>query len=139
MKTQPKVADLVEILLTEITELKETIQTTSNYQKKIEAQLEEFSKASIHVDTNQIDKKLSDFTIILEQKIQECSPKENQEKKVTFLQKSDFKLLVLTLLSSFLFGISVTLIVNQSNRIKDLKHQISLLLDDVASNKASSL
>lgn len=139
MKTQPKVTDLVEILLTEITELKDTIQFTSNSQKQLEAQLEELSKNKIKVDTNEIDKRLSNFRVNLENQIHKINHNKNQEVKESFLQKSDFKLLALTLISTFLFGVSVVLIHNQSNKIKSLKDQISLLLDDNKSNKTSSL
>lgn len=139
MKTQPKVTDLVEILLTEITELKNTIQSTSNSQKQLEAQLEELSKTNIKVDTNEIDKKLSIFRVNLENQIQKINHNKKQEVKESFLQKSDFKLLTLTLISTFLFGISVILIHNQNNKIKSLKDQISFLLDDTKLNKTSPL
>lgn len=138
MKTQPKVTDLVEVLLTEITELKETIQSTSNFQKKLEVQLEELSRASIHVDTNKIDMKLEEFDNKLSIQFEKIYKHKDQEKKETFLEKSDFKLLVLTLVSTFLFGLSVALVYNQSKRIINLKEQNKALRDDITSNEASS-
>lgn len=130
MKAQPKVSDLVEILLAEINDLKQTIDSTSLNQKNLQGQLEDITKTSIKVDVKEIDKKLTAFEENLEIQIQKIKHNNINDIKRTFLDKSDFKLVALAILSSFLFGTSVTLIYNQSNKIKQLKDENTHLIQD---------
>lgn len=127
MKAEPKLADLLNVLIPQIEQLKETIQITVFEQKKTEENIKKLSETNLKPDISSLEFKLNEFQNSLQNSLEKIVVPKVSVKEKTFISTSDFKILLLALVSAFCFGVAVMMIVNQQTLIKKLKAEITLL------------
>lgn len=132
MKTEPKLADLLNILIPQIEQLKETIQITVIEQKKTEENIKKISETNLKPDISSLEFKLNEFQSSLHKSLEKIAITKAPIKEKTFISTSDFKILILALGSAFCFGVAVMMIVNQHTVIKKLKTENTLLKTEKA-------
>lgn len=135
MKAEPKLADLLNVLIPQIEQLKETIQITVIEQKKTEENIKKLSETSLKPDISSLEFKLNEFQNSLQNSLEKIVVPKVSVKKKTFISTSDFKILLLALVSAFCFGVAVMMIFNQHTLIKKLKAEITLLKTEKATKQ----
>ena len=121
MKAEPKLADLLNVLIPQIEQLKETIQITVLEQKKTEENIRKLSETNLKPDISSLEFKLNEFQNSMQNSLEKIVVPKAPIKEKTFISTSDFKILLLALVSAFCFGVAVMMIVNQHTVIKKLK------------------
>ena len=135
MKAEPKLADLLNVLIPQIEQLKETIQITVIEQKKTEENIKKLSETNLKPDISSLEFKLNEFQNSMQKSLEKIVVPKAPIKEKTFISTSDFKILLLALVSAFCFGVAVMMIVNQHTVIKKLKAEITLLKTEKATKQ----
>ncbi len=124
MKTEPKLPDLLNVLIPQIEELTENIKQTKDVQKQIDDRLQKLSELNTDVDTKRMEWILREFENGLTVQCNRIFNHRETESKKTFLTSADFKLILLALLSTFCFGLALTGIFKVAKTNSELKQII---------------
>lgn len=124
MKTEPKLPDLLNVLIPQIEELTESIKKTKDVQKQIDDRLQKLSEMNTDIDTKRMESILREFENGIAIQCTRIFNHREIESKKTFLSSADFKLILLALLSTFCFALAMTGIFKVTKTNSELKKVI---------------